>query len=295
MNWDSVKYFLAVARLGSYEAAAQHLKVNQSTVRRHITSFERDLKAYLFQKDDLRYVLTDLGETVFAHAEKLELDALALTHAATDQDAALSGTVRITAVESLINHFIIPRLVGFSHLYPHIRPDFIAESGNLKVERREADIAVRLARPESGDLRISKLADVGMGIYGIDTHRRALSPAQWRSLPWVTYDENLSYVPEMQWLEDTIPNRHVALTSSSAGVLASAIRSGAGIGFLPCILGDRTKGLLRLSGPKPLLLREAWLVLHAETHKTPRVRAASNWLTALFKRHSDVLTGAPLA
>jgi DNA-binding transcriptional LysR family regulator len=294
VNWDSVKYILAVARLGSYEAAAQLLKVNQSTVRRHITSFEHDLDAFLFQKDNSQYILTDLGQTVLVHAEKLELDALALANAVADQDVALAGTVRITAVESLINHFIIPRLVGFSHLYPQIRANFIAESGNLKVERREADIAIRLARPEAGDLRISKLGDVGLAVFGTDIHRRSLSPAQWKTLPWVTYDENLSHVPEMQWLQDTVPNPHVALTSSSAGALASAIQSGAGIGILPCLVGDRTEGLLRLTGPKPLLRREAWLVLHMETHKTPRIRAASTWLTQLFKRHSDVLLGVPL-
>ena len=272
-------------------AAARHLKVNQTTVTRRIAAIEQDLSTRLFRKENGRQILTDMGQTINVHAEALELNILAISHAVSDSDAALSGSVRVTAVESLISNFVIPRMADFHHRFPNIKAEFVAENNNLYIERREADIAIRLARPDHGNMIISKMGNVGFSVYGVQEHRRFRTASEWQALPWITYDETLSQIPEMQWLQDNFQNLDVRMTTSSAISLASAIRSGIGIGVLPCVLGDSIDGIERLTGPDPVLQREAWLILHKDLNNTPRFRQMANWLKELVVKNRGILEG----
>jgi len=291
MNWNDVKYFLAIARGGTLSAAAQQLSVNQTTVTRRIQAFEQAMSVQLFHKENGRQVLTDMGKTVFSHAEALELNVLAISHAVSDNDAALSGIVRITAVESLINSLIIPNMPDFHTHFANVTAEFVAENDNLFIERREADIAIRLARPEEGNMIISKLGNVGFSIYRAHKDRHLTQQADWQDLPWVTYNASLSHIAEMKWLRENLSNLKVNMTTSSAASLASAIQSGAGVGILPCLLGDKIDGVERISGPDPLMMREAWLILHKDLVNTPRIRQTANWLKELVAKNRYVLDG----
>jgi len=291
MNWDDLKYFLAIARHGTLSAAARELGVNQTTVSRRLNILEMHLKVPLTQKIHGKYIPTDIGKNILEHAKSIELDAATITHTVTDQDTSPSGVVRITAVESLINHFLIPKIKIFYDQYPNIKIEFIADSENLHLDRRPADIAIRLARPTEGNMVISALAQIGFSIYGSSTKSPIFKTENFNDKPWVAYDENLAQLPEMRWLASNIDDANIRLISGSALSLANAIRAGVGIGILPCQLGDSFPDICRLSKGEPIVSREAWLLLNKDLKNTPRVRHFVDWLKKIVSENSDQLSG----
>jgi DNA-binding transcriptional LysR family regulator len=152
MNWDDLRYILAIARAGTLAAAARQLGVNQTTVTRRLAAAEAAMGARLFERVEARLYPTKAGETAIARAAQVEAEVRALESGITHDDAAPAGLVRLTAVPILVNRFIIPALPRFHATYPRIELELIAEARNVSLSRREADIALRLARPEQGGI-----------------------------------------------------------------------------------------------------------------------------------------------
>jgi len=288
MNWNDVRYLLAVARTGTLSAAARETGVNQTTVARRIEAAEKSLGVRLFDRREGRLQPTTLGESVLERARRVEEEALALENVVADQDTALSGTVRVTSVEGLVMTILVPRLPGFQKAHPRIFLEFVARMGNLDLARRQADIAIRLARPDRGDMTVRKIADIGFAVYG------AAMPAERKPLHeerWVTYDEALSHVPEAQWVVRSFRSVRPVLRSNSIPGIASALRSGVGVGVLPCYFGDADPGLRRRSGPYPVVVREAWMLIPTELRGTARVRAVADWLIEVAEDSKAALLG----
>ncbi|USG61723.1 LysR family transcriptional regulator [Sneathiella marina] len=291
MNWNDLKYYLAIVRQGTLSSAARELGVNQTTVSRRLNILEKQLETPLIQKIDGKYIPTDIGQKIFEHTQSIELDAVAITHIVTDQDTSPSGIVRVTAVESLINHFLIPKIELFHDQFPNIKIEFIADSENLQLNRRQADVAIRLARPTEGDMVISKLAQIGFSIYGSSVYVSEYRAEKFEDRPWVAYTESLAQLPEMRWLASNVKNADIRLMSGSALSLATAIRAGVGIGILPCQLGDPFPGICRLSEDEPIVSREAWLLINKDLRNTPRVRHFADWLKRTVSENVNFLSG----
>ncbi|MEH6527259.1 MAG: LysR family transcriptional regulator [Sneathiella sp.] len=291
MNWNDLKYYLAIVRHGTLSAAARELGVNQTTVSRRLSILEKQIETPLIHKVEGKYLPTDMGEKIIKHAKSIELEAVAITHIVADQDNSPSGIVRVTAVESLINHFLIPKINFFYDKFPDIKIEFIADSENLHLNRRQADIAIRLARPIDGDMVISKLAQIGFSIYGASKKLPKYATENLEDMPWVAYDENLFQLPEMRWLAANVESANIRLMSGSALSLANAIRAGVGIGILPCQLGDSFPDICRLSKGEPIVSREAWLLLNKDLKNTPRVRYFVDWLKKTVLENTNHLSG----
>lgn len=208
----------------------------------------------------------------------------------TDRDASLSGTVRVTAIGDLITHYLAPRFCLFRRDYPEIFLELIGETGNLSLSRREADIAIRLARPAGGAVTARKIADMGFAVYGARETKKAGAANPLQDQDWVTYDDSLAHLPEAQWLARSLPGVHAVLRINRMRGLAEAVRHGVGVGLLPCYLAEPDPGFVRLSGPVPAVTREVWLLVHQELRNTARVRAVCDWLIALW--HEDRTTFA---
>ncbi|MCP5372138.1 MAG: LysR family transcriptional regulator [Hyphomicrobiales bacterium] len=288
MNWNDVRYILAVARTGTLSAAARETGVNQTTVARRVEAAERELGVRLFDRRDGRLRATTLGESAIARARRVEEEVLALENVVADHDAELSGVVRVATVEGLLMAVLVPGLPGFQAAQPRISLEFVAGMGNLDLARRQADIALRLARPERGDITVRKLADVGFAVYG------AAGPEAQRPLhqePWITYNEEAAHLPESQWVLRSFRSVRPALRTNSVPAIAAALRAGVGVGVLPCYVGDTDPGLRRRSGPYPVVVREAWMLIPSELRATARVRAVADWLIAITDAARNTLLG----
>jgi DNA-binding transcriptional LysR family regulator len=197
--------------------------------------------------------------------------------------------VRITAVESLINQIIMPSLSEFQESHPNIELSLIGSSENLGIDRFEADIAVRLARPTSGAMTIRKLADIGFSVYH---HRSHNDKAPDTDAPvWAVYDKIYEDLPEMKWIRTNCPDAHIGLRCPSAASILNAVLHTKMSGILPCFMGDAHPDLIRLSGEKPILYREAWIATHPDLYQTQRIQAGFDWLKATFFAQQKRLRG----
>ncbi|AMO37884.1 LysR family transcriptional regulator [Thauera humireducens] len=286
MNWDDLRFLVTLGREGTLAAAARQLGVDQTTVARRLRTLEQDLGTPLFERNDGLWRPTAVGGRVLERAGRIEEDVAGISRLAEAGAAAVGGVVRITAVGAFIGDWLVPRLPGLYTRHPELCVDLVASNDNLNVARREADIAIRLARPASGDLLIRKLADVGFALYGA-----ARGDLQVSAGDWVAYNEDLAHTPEMRRLQAMLGSGRIRLRANSVRGLARAVADGVGQGLLPCFLADPDPRLARLSGPHPVLSRELWMLIHPDARPLPRVAATADWLVACFGEEAGRLSG----
>lgn len=286
MNWDDLRFLVTLGREGTLAAAARQLGVDQTTVARRLRTLEQDLGTPLFERNDGLWRPTAVGGRVLERAGRIEEDVAGISRLAEAGAAAVGGVVRITAVGAFIGDWLVPRLSGLYTRHPELCVDLVASNDNLNVARREADIAIRLARPASGDLLIRKLADVGFALYGA-----ARGDLQVSAGDWVAYNEDLAHTPEMRRLQAMLGSGRIRLRANSVRGLARAVADGVGQGLLPCFLADPDPRLARLSGPHPVLSRELWMLIHPDARPLPRVAATADWLVACFGEEAGRLSG----
>lgn len=295
MNWDDLRFALAIHRLGTLSAAAQALGVNQTTAARRLDRLEHGLGLRLFDRVGGRMVVRPEGERALERVARMEEDALAVLHGLRNRDDELAGTVRLTSLPAFTACFIAPRLGGFVGRHPDIRVELVGAASNLDLGRREADIALRFARPSpgpgNGTALARRLGQVGYAAYG----PKALpAEAALAHLPWAGYDESLAHLPEAQWLAQTVRPERIVATSTDVMSLVELARSGACAAVLPCLVGDAQAGLRRLSGPAPVAHREMWLLLHPDLKRVRRVRAVVDWLEEIVVANRAMLEGTVL-
>src|SRR5882724_4397945 len=160
-DWDAVRFFLELARAKTLARAARRLRVDYTTVGRRVSAFERELGAKLFERTPEGFVLTDAGESIRAAAEQMEQSALSVEQRALGADRRLSGTVRVAAAESAGHAVVLPAMRELHLRHPEIRLHLQTGLARLDIARREADLALRFAPPESGDLRVRRLGPSG--------------------------------------------------------------------------------------------------------------------------------------
>ncbi len=286
MDWDDVRFVVAIHHAGSLSGAARQLGVNQTTVARRLAALEGGLGATLFTRADGRQVATALGDAVAARGEAMAVEAEAIARLARDGgDGAAAGNVRLTATESIAARFLVPRLGRFWRRWPHIALEIVPSSGTLNLTRREADMALRLARPRDSGVVARKVGEFGCAPYG-----RAEDGPGFAGRRWVAYDDGLAHLPEARWAARMRGDAPVVLRSSHVLALLEAVRAGHGIGMLPCWLADADPDLMRLSEDVPVR-REAWLVIHAGLRRQARIRAVADWVAAEFAAAGADLAG----
>jgi DNA-binding transcriptional LysR family regulator len=270
MEWSDLRYVLTVARAGTLSGAARRLGVNQTTVSRRIAAAERAIGARLFERVDGNLSPTAAGEAATTRAAEVEAAVAALDREAGGVDAAPEGLVRITAVPLLVNRVLIPRLPALLAAHPRLRLELIADPRNLNVTRREADIAVRLARPEQGAALARRIGRLDYAVYA----RRGRGAS---GLPWLTYDEGQSHLPQARWIAARNEGEGPLLVNDAEGLL-SAVASGLGKSLLPSLVAEREPHLARIGGPA-VLSRDIWLMVHRDLRGQARIAVALDWLT----------------
>ena len=274
MNCDDVKFVLAVARGQTLSAAARQLKVDQTTVGRRLAALEQAAGTKLFHRVDGRLVPTEAGEIVSTRAERVEMEMLALEEQLAGADNTPAGVVRLTATPILANRLLIPRLGPLLSKHPKLVVEIVAEPRNLSLTRRDADIAVRFARPEAGPMLCRRLGRISFSTYAPAGHAAAL--------PWLTYEERFSHLPQARWIaQNTDTSDQVQLKVNDAESLYQATVARLGRTVLPDFVAHDDARLARLS-PKPVVDREAWLLVHPDMRHLPRISVVVDWLIAVF-------------
>lgn len=287
-DWNDIPVLLALERHGTLAAAARALAVNPTTVSRRLQAAERALQVRLFLRESGCYRPTPAGEVLLQRAAALQGDVQGMLQAAREEAQSVAGGVRLTSVEFLIAHWLVPRLPALVERHPRLDLQLLGDNRDLSFTRHEADLALRLARPQrDAALVMRKVGELGYAVYGAERFAAAEAD-DWRRLPWLGYDDSLAHLPEARWLRQLDPQGGVRLRVTAVTSLQRACQAGLGLALLPCLVGE-APGLWRLSGV--LLSRELWLLCHRDLRQTLRFRAVADWLAERAAADASHLAG----
>lgn len=281
-DWDDLRFMLAVSRNGTLVGAAKALGVNETTVARRIARAEDRLRARLFERRQGTLVPTEAGRALAERAASLELELEATVRRVSGEDRRAAGLVRVTAVPLIANRILAPALPELLGAHPELAVDLIADPRDLSLTGREADVALRLARPErEASVVARRLATLRYGLYGPEG-------AASEALPWISYGTGRTGLPHVTWIAERMAEEGPAtprLFVQDAETLIQCLRAGLGKSLLPRSVGDRLPSLKRLDpGPVPPPARELWLLVHPELRELARVRAVVKWLEVCIRR-----------
>jgi DNA-binding transcriptional LysR family regulator len=291
IDWDDVRYFLAVAREGSVRAAAERLEVNHSTVLRRVAQLEERLGAQMFDKLPSGYQLTNAGEEVLGFAEQMEASSNQLTTRVFGRDQSARGLLRITMAPMLATHLLMQDFADFARLHPEIEMEILSSDEPVNLTNREADVAIRVIY-ERGALPLNLHALKGPDLFGTVYISRDLL-AVWRTgapaqIRWII--KKFDGIPD--WgREGEIPLGGVPFRATDAGAHLTALRQGIGMTALPCFVGDADPLLVRVPGTDLHMHGTLWLLTQGETRKTKRVRLFTEFLSRRLTAYAPLLAG----
>lgn len=289
LEWGDLRLFLAIVRAGSLTAAARRLGVDQSTVSRRLAALESAVGTRLLERTTGGYRATTAGERLLPAAERLEVEAFACERALSGLESRVEGTVRLTATEGIGTAFVAPALRELHEAYPSLGVELLLDSRTLSLSRREADLALRLARPRHPGLVARRLTEVASALYASSRYLAARGrPAGGKGLVGhavLAYDESLAEVPEYRWLATYASRAERVLRTNSVLVQLQAARAGLGLALLPCYLAEGA-GLERVLPVAAGVRRELWLVVHADLQRTARIRAVMAFLADLARQRA---------
>lgn len=293
LDWNDLRYFLAVAEHGSTLAAGRALRVSQTTVARRIAALEAAIGLPLFDRRQAGYAVTPPGDELLDRARQVALAAGAFAEAAAAEARDVRGTVRLTTQEIFVT-LLAPMLRELHERHPEILIELDDAQDFRDLGEGEADIALRSAYGDLGPGVVGRrLGDDDWTLYcsrdyaaahGVPTTRAALrehafigggGPKLWRAYS--------------AWLHDLGLDDRVIMHHASAMGMLSAIRSGLGIAVLPCIVADAEPDLIQCVPAKDGHGRSMWLVTHERCRQAPRVRAVIDFLYERLTRHIRTL------
>lgn len=288
IDWEDVRFFVALARHGSLSAAARALAVNHATVARRVSAFERAVGATLFERRPSGYELTAAGHGVLEAAGRME-QAAAMLRTGLDRSQPIAGLVRIATTPSLEEGFLIPGMTPLLEQHPDLDIEIVADRRSVSLARYEADIALRLARPRDGDLIARRVATVGYGIFGTADWRERVA----RGAPplFVGFDETSAHLPEAVWLRRRFPGARLVSRSNSHISQAISARAGQGLAILPEFLAYGDSALVRIDLGDMPPARGLWLLTRRDVATVPAIRAVTDFLSTLVRHERRRFTG----
>jgi DNA-binding transcriptional LysR family regulator len=280
IDWDDLRVLLAIHRTGSLAGAAASLDINPTTVGRRLSALEERAETRLFDRTPDGYVLTAAGRDILPRAERMEAEALGAEREIAGADGRLSGVVRVTVTEMLATRFIAHHLARFAARCPEITLDLWCTNAVVNLSRREADVALRLARPREPDVISKQLAAIELALYASPAYVAAHgAPADAeQGLAGHTVIGFASTPPfrrENAWFDARIEGARVAMRSDSVSSIYAATAGGLGVGLLPRAVADHDPRLVRVptdSAPEP---RVVWQAVHKDLRGSARVRAVT--------------------
>ena len=281
LEWSDLRVVLAVARGKTLRRSALSLRVNQSTVSRRVAALEEALGVRLFERLDGAMTATRAGEGVIDEAERIEHHVLAIQERVANQDAVIAGSVRVTTVSTIANHILIPAMSQLRSRHPALCLELISDNTNHSITRREADIAVRFARPSKDDgMLCQRVSEIGYAVFTA----AGSSPDD---LPWLTYDDSTANVPQTRWIASIKREEEpTPLLVNDGEAILHAVRHGLGKSLLPNFLESRFDDIQVLRQYGTVLSREVWLIVHPQIRRLARIEAVMTWIASALSAPS---------
>jgi len=292
LEWDDLRYVLAVAREGSLAAAARSLGVNHTTVLRRVGAFEKRLGLRLFERLPTGYALTAGGEELIASARHIDETVTTLERKLAGRDLRLTGTVRVTTTDTLMGSILPEFLAEFRDSHPGIQIEIAVSNSMFNLTKRDADVAIRPARNPPQTLVGRRVAKIAFAIYGSRGYLAKHKAKELGGHRWVGPDDSLADTSVAHWMKAQVPDAEIALRADSLMALRQAAQASLGLAALPCYLGDTPPDLVCVHRPIPEMETALWVLTHEDLRHTARVRAFTEFAASAFGRRRALLEGA---
>jgi len=282
-DWENIRHFLAVARIGTLSGAARSLKVDHATVSRRLSALEEEIKTRLVERLARSCKLTPIGQRVFELAQAMEEDAYAIERFLDASRSPLSGKVTLSAPPVLVANFLAKHLANFRLAHPGVQLSVSAQAQQVSLSRREADIALRLVRPKEGTSVARKLGRMPFDLYASRDYPHLHNPSAWE---FIAYDAAFADMPQQRWLMSVARGRPIACEISDINGHLAAAQAGAGVAGLPCFLADTDAKLQRVAYDGERFSRDIWMAVHKDLRRSPHVRAVMDFLLSIVTENS---------
>lgn len=277
LDWSLIQSFIAVAEHGSLTGGAKHLSKSQPTLGRDIAKIEASLKTQLFLRERHGLSLTDQGIKLFAIAKEMQISAVKLAALAMDTTEELSGTVRITASLAMSN-FILPQIiVKLRTAFPNIEIELHVSDKSDNLLFHEADIAIRMYRPDQLDIITRNLGDMELGIFAsqdyIDRNGRPQSVDELMQHDWIGYDHSELMIKGMRSLGWQVDRSFFKTRCDDQSAYWQMLKAGAGIGVGQVMIAQQSDNLIRLLEETDIPPIPVWLTANKVLKLSARIRA----------------------
>lgn len=288
LDWEDLRYFLAISREGSLSGAARTLGVHPSTVSRRLESLEAELQGTLFRRSPDGLKATEMALKISGPGRSLQRQVQLIEDLLTGESSKLAGRVRIAVTTTFDEFFLSRQICGLLEKYPDIRPHIISGSALLDLVAGEADIALRFSGVESGppvptaqqdELRARLITSIRCYVYASKCYleRQHLDDSACPSeLCFIT--PNQSWMPGADWVKEFIPEENQIASSNYFGGTLDLVQSGIGAAILPSFVASRGCDLVRMKEPGCVDERELWIVWPIDLKRVARVQAVVDFI-----------------
>ncbi|MDX1812627.1 MAG: LysR family transcriptional regulator [Gammaproteobacteria bacterium] len=288
LNWDLIRSFLAVARLGSLSAAARALGVSQPTLSRDIQAIESKTKINLFQRTTQGLNLTKEGQKLVDSAMQMEQAADLFQRQVSGLSEQLEGDVRISANEIVGIYLLPPAIAAFREEHPGVSVEITISNRAASLNKREADIALRMFRPSQPDLIARRLPDMELGFFA---HRNYLEKfgipeniEDFKSHNLIGFDEDLDFIEGAAQMGYQFVRDNFKIRTDHMLTQIQLARAGAGIVGTHVAIAEQWPELQRILHWVTLPALEFWIVCHSDTQFNSRIRSLRDFLIRWFEK-----------
>lgn len=276
-NWDEIRTAFQVARLGTVSGAAEVLGVHHATVIRHIDALERTLGTRLFQRHARGYTPTEAGRDLLTVAQTTEEQFAQLSSRIKGQGEIVAGELTITSIAGMAD-LLVPVLSTFQDEYPLVQVRFLTDMRVFRLDYGEAHVAIRAgAAPEEPDNVVQPLTHVRTGLYAatryVERHGLPKDESDFGGHRFVCADNEATRAPFYRWLRNHVPESAIGFRGTEPAALDTAVRLGAGIGFVSTYKAQAEPDLVEVLPPRPEWDAPLWLVTHVDLHRTRKVQS----------------------
>lgn len=296
-NWNDLRFFLAVARSRTISLAGRRTRTDHATVSRRITALESALGLKLFERNPRGYNLTSHGEELLEMATTIEAQAVRIEERAAGRQQGMTGSVRISAPEGFGNFFLAPRIGALAAAHPQLSVEMITIQQIVALSRREADVAITMSLPTSGNFAHEMLTEYRLFIYGSRDYLAAAPPVRSRDdlavHPFIGYVDDLIFTRALNYLSEVRPHLRARLQNSSIQAQLSAAVSGFGLCVLPEYVARTAPCLVPVLADQIVLTRSYWMVADVDMAETALIRLTRRFLRGLLAEAGDFFMRAP--
>ena len=288
MNWDDLRFFLAIARTGSLTAAARDLRISQPTVSRRLAGMEKRLGVSLFDRTRCGYEPTRAGLDILDAAEHVEDAFGEIERRIFARNRTLAGTLRVTCTEPFAKQHLCRHLSEFVAEHPGIDISLSCTFERVNLNRRDADVAIRITSEPPDRMIGRRIAKVAVCAYGSADYLRARPglDSGWDWIGWRDEDYNRIFIV------DRFPHARIKHRVDDIGIIQTMTRHGLGIAVLSCHLADPDPVLRRVV-PEPTLdgTPELWVLYRPDMRRVARVRLFVDFLVERLRADRDLFEG----